>query len=178
MEIRRWFTLFFMPVIPYLSKNILLCQICSHCFELDNEQLQVAKELNGLTAQFLVNDIDKTEYLAQVRKLHIFGTPPTVIDVDNAQLPFKETVQDLFDGLALVETSLTESQVPAGLPERYAAMDTKELIKVVSVCKSQYTTEAIHVAKAELKRRKVPKERLEKLLKEAQAEEPALSPSP
>ena len=86
--------------------------------------------------------------------------------------PFKETVQDLLDGLALEETSLNESQAATGLPERYATMETKELIKIVTVCKYQYTTEAIHVAKAELKRRKVPRERLAKLLKEAQEEGP------
>ncbi len=44
---RTWFTLFFIPVIPYKTENMLLCPICNHGVKLEalkfNELKQVAQ---------------------------------------------------------------------------------------------------------------------------------------
>lgn len=53
----------------------------------------------------------------------------------------------------------------------YASMETKELVKIISIHKSQYTPEAIRVAKAELRRRGETSETLSAVLKEAKQEE-------
>ncbi len=57
------------------------------------------------------------------------------------------------------------------LAERYATMETKELIKIISIHKSQYTKEAILAAKAELRSRGETNETVVPILKEAQEEE-------
>jgi hypothetical protein len=53
LHIRVWFTLFFVPVIPYESKHYLLCEICSRGMELNGEQITKAKELSAATAAYL-----------------------------------------------------------------------------------------------------------------------------
>lgn len=50
---RRWFTLFFIPVIPYSSRHFLLCDICSHGYELESDKVEEAKQLNYKTLFFL-----------------------------------------------------------------------------------------------------------------------------
>ncbi|MGV8075066.1 MAG: hypothetical protein AB2L11_10985 [Syntrophobacteraceae bacterium] len=57
------------------------------------------------------------------------------------------------------------------LQERYAAMETKELIKIITIHKDQYTPEAIRAAKAELRSRGETSETIAPILKEAQEEE-------
>ena len=50
---RRWFTLFFIPVIPYHSKHYLLCEICSNGYEVEPDQVTKTKELNLATLALL-----------------------------------------------------------------------------------------------------------------------------
>src|SRR5689334_23211283 len=42
MEQRVWFTLFFIPVIPYETRRFLLCGICSRGFKLSKEEFDKA----------------------------------------------------------------------------------------------------------------------------------------
>jgi len=54
IEQRVWFTLFFIPVIPYQTNRFLLCNICSRGFALNKEEFERAlaeqpREL-GMTA--------------------------------------------------------------------------------------------------------------------------------
>lgn len=64
LHVRVWFTLFFIPVIPYESKHYLLCEVCSRGMELDHEQISKAKELNQATAAFLSKTITEEAYVA------------------------------------------------------------------------------------------------------------------
>jgi hypothetical protein len=57
-----------------------------------------------------------------------------------------------------------------GLQERYATMETKELVKVITLEKDQYTPEAIRAAKAELRNRGETNDTVAPILKEAQEE--------
>ena len=36
---RKWFTLFFIPVIPYSTNHLLLCEVCSQGVELKGEKI-------------------------------------------------------------------------------------------------------------------------------------------
>jgi len=58
-----------------------------------------------------------------------------------------------------------------GLRERYATMDTKELVKIITLHKDQYTPDAIQAAKDELRSRGETRETLTPILKEAKEEE-------
>jgi len=40
---RTWFTLFFIPVIPYNQKALLVCPICEQCLCLNSAQFQQLK---------------------------------------------------------------------------------------------------------------------------------------
>jgi len=43
MSIRTWFTLFFIPVIPYKSEHIVKCPICNRYEALSSEELNTYK---------------------------------------------------------------------------------------------------------------------------------------
>ena len=62
VQTRTWFTLFFIPVIPYESKHYLLCEVCGQGIELTGEQIEGAKELNQATLSFLSKDISEEQY--------------------------------------------------------------------------------------------------------------------
>ncbi len=54
------------------------------------------------------------------------------------------------------------------LKEQHASMETKELVKIITLYKNQYTPEAIRAAKAELRSRGETNETLTPVFKEAQ----------
>ena len=56
------------------------------------------------------------------------------------------------------------------LQERYAAMDTKELVNIITIYKEQYTSEAIRAAEDELRNRGETNETLAPIMKETQEE--------
>ncbi len=64
------------------------------------------------------------------------------------------------------------------LANRYAKMETKELVTIISLDKEQYTPEAINAAKAELRKRGETKETLVPLLTEAREEKKAIQEKP
>lgn len=72
-RLRRWFTWFFIPVIPYSSKHLLTCSVCSQGVELAGEQIKQAKELNQLTIGLFNEEISQDDYRAQAEKIEVFG---------------------------------------------------------------------------------------------------------
>ena len=62
LSYRTWFTLFFIPIFPYESKNLLLCPICSSGIELSGEMVEKARRLNQAALQLNNNEIDGDEY--------------------------------------------------------------------------------------------------------------------
>jgi hypothetical protein len=70
---RKWFTLFFIPVFPYSSKHLLLCDVCSQGVELKGEQIQTAKQMNELTNGLFTETISKDEYWSRVDKIELLA---------------------------------------------------------------------------------------------------------
>jgi zinc-ribbon family len=66
---RSWFTLFFIPLIPYSTAHFLSCSVCSQGMELNGDRLQQAKQLNGLTKGLLNATISKDDYRREAKKL-------------------------------------------------------------------------------------------------------------
>ena len=64
LSFRTWFTLFFIPVIPYESKNLLLCPICSAGLELSGAAVEKAQRLNDAARAFQQNQIGEQEFAA------------------------------------------------------------------------------------------------------------------
>jgi len=44
-QYKAWFTLFFIPIIPYESKYFMHCNICSSGIEIEKDKLAETKEL-------------------------------------------------------------------------------------------------------------------------------------
>jgi len=62
-HVKLWFTLFFIPIIPYESKYYLSCEICGCGKELVGDEIDHAKKLNETTTAFLNHSISKEQYL-------------------------------------------------------------------------------------------------------------------
>jgi hypothetical protein len=70
---RKWFTLFFIPVIPYSSRHLLLCEVCSQGLELKGAKIQRARQLNELTQGMLSETITKDEYWCKANEIELFA---------------------------------------------------------------------------------------------------------
>lgn len=69
-----WFSLFFIPVIPYGWKHYLLCEVCSRGTQVSGAELKRVEELAPSTAKFLAKTLSEPEYLAVLRGLQ-FSVP-------------------------------------------------------------------------------------------------------
>lgn len=70
---KTWFTLFFIPVIPYDSKSLLMCDICKSGYEMKGEKVQRAKVLNEHTTSYKNKTISNEEYQGYINKANLFG---------------------------------------------------------------------------------------------------------
>lgn len=61
-RMRTWFTLFFIPVIPYENKHVLYCNVCSNGVVLPSANVDRALELNQQTKRYLNQEITREEY--------------------------------------------------------------------------------------------------------------------
>lgn len=68
-QVTTWFTLFFIPVIPYSTKRFLLCPICTYGFELDNEQFKRFKPLAESNKLLVDGKITQDEYANRINAL-------------------------------------------------------------------------------------------------------------
>ncbi len=65
-----WFTLFFIPVIPYKTKYYLECPFCKNAFEIgDKENIEKLKEIAELIEKFDNKEIKKKELNKQYKIL-------------------------------------------------------------------------------------------------------------
>lgn len=70
---KTWFTLFFIPVIPYESKHLLICPVCSRGVQLRGDQIDKARNLNRLAKTFLSNGMSEQDYIAATNDIKLFG---------------------------------------------------------------------------------------------------------
>jgi hypothetical protein len=74
LTVRKWFSLFFIPVVPYENNNLLLCPVCQRgMVELSNEMHQQALELGPVTASYLKNEITEDQYKFAIGKAHLLS---------------------------------------------------------------------------------------------------------
>lgn len=64
-----WFTLFFIPVIPYSIKYFLSCPVCQYGITLDNNQLEQIKPIAEANQLLIDGKITEIEYKAKVEQL-------------------------------------------------------------------------------------------------------------
>ena len=69
-----WFTLFFIPVIPYESIHYLLCDVCGRGIRLDGKQeIEEARYLNQATLSFLNKGMTESLYATVLDETRMLG---------------------------------------------------------------------------------------------------------
>jgi len=71
MHIKLWITLYFIPVLPYVSDFHLQCRICGYGRKLAGEEIEIAKKLNKATGAFVKMKISKEQYAAVLKEARI-----------------------------------------------------------------------------------------------------------
>lgn len=73
LNIKLWFTFFFIRLFPYESKHLLLCDVCSHGLELKGPQIEKAKRLNAATIAYLNKQITEEKYRENLQQYVVIG---------------------------------------------------------------------------------------------------------
>lgn len=61
VSVTSWFRLYFIPVVPYKTRHLLLCPVCTRGAELSSGQLSAVERMKDATQRWrshLVNDSD------------------------------------------------------------------------------------------------------------------------
>lgn len=66
---KTWFTLFFIPVIPYARKYLLLCPVCNHGVELDHAQFLELKQVAECNMELINQRISPDEHAERMKQL-------------------------------------------------------------------------------------------------------------
>lgn len=65
-----WFTLFFIPVIPYSVKYFLSCPVCKYGFDLNSKQVKEIKPLAEINQLLISGKINEFEYNSRINLLN------------------------------------------------------------------------------------------------------------
>lgn len=80
-EITTWFTLFFIPVIPYSTKYFLSCSICEYGLNLDDQQVEQIKPLAETNQLLIDGKITQEEHQARLNQL----SPDNSAEIEDAK---------------------------------------------------------------------------------------------
>lgn len=69
-KITTWFTLFFIPVIPYSTKYLLSCPVCQYGLTLDDKQLEQIKPIAETNQLLLDGHITQSEHQTRISQLN------------------------------------------------------------------------------------------------------------
>jgi hypothetical protein len=72
--VTRWFTLFFIPVIPIKRNRMLICPICSWRREVPKASEPIALEMIGITESWKAHQLADDEYSRRVDAFWSFMT--------------------------------------------------------------------------------------------------------
>jgi hypothetical protein len=76
-----WFTLFFIPVIPYSIKYFLSCPVCQYGLTLDSKQIEQIKPLAEINQLLIDGKITQEEHQARLNQLHSGSPDPVQAEV-------------------------------------------------------------------------------------------------
>jgi hypothetical protein len=72
LVVTRWFTLFFVPLIPFGRRRMLICPICSWQREVPKEAEPLALEMVDITARWKAHELSDDEYARRVEAFWSF----------------------------------------------------------------------------------------------------------
>jgi hypothetical protein len=67
LHVSSWFTLFFIPVIPYSRKRILACPICHWTMPVSNESTPAIDEMAGITRAWRSGEMSNDDYEQRIQ---------------------------------------------------------------------------------------------------------------
>lgn len=116
LQSRSWFTLFFVPVIPYESGHYLLCTICGLGTELRGEDIETAKYLCDLTVSFMDKEITEQSYTQAVNEAGILEALPrepteTVLQCPSCGAAYR--LEDYRDDADHIYCSVCRAELPS-----------------------------------------------------------------
>lgn len=103
-RIRTWFTLFFIPIIPYSTEYFLSCPICKYGITLNNEQINTLKPLAELNQSLIDGKITETDYHIAAAKIN--GNEVT--EIENKEKEISATLDKQLSYCANCGTGITE----------------------------------------------------------------------
>ena len=68
-KVSHWFTLFFVPVIPYRTEYVTFCPVCRNAKVLSRDQFEELKPLASLNQEAVNNNMTEEEYQTRVNQL-------------------------------------------------------------------------------------------------------------
>ena len=80
-RIMTWFTLFFIPIIPYETKYHLSCPVCKYGLTLDHKQIQELRPVAETNQLLIDGKITQEEHQARMQQLHSGSTDHVQVEV-------------------------------------------------------------------------------------------------
>lgn len=77
---RTWFTLFFIPIIPYSSEHLLLCPICNYGVKVDKEKFNDLKAIAECNYELMHNKITDEEHAGRIKKITAGGLKGNLVE--------------------------------------------------------------------------------------------------
>lgn len=68
-RISTWFSLFFIPVIPYSVEKYILCPVCQYGIKLNNEQFEKFKSIAEINNSLASGSISQARYDEEIKLL-------------------------------------------------------------------------------------------------------------
>jgi len=94
LEMRNWFSVFFVPVVPGRARHAVVCPVCQYGILVEGEALERARELVDLTASSRQGDVAPATYRAAVDRFWgLVGGQP-LADRRDARPSVDEPVRD------------------------------------------------------------------------------------
>jgi hypothetical protein len=90
LVVTRWFTLFFIPVIPTSKRRLLVCPICSWNREVPRTSEHVALEMIDITEQWKTKQLGDAEYGQRVEAFWSFLSPDAGTAQPTNQPPYDQ----------------------------------------------------------------------------------------
>ncbi len=65
----KWFTLFYIPVIPYETQHYVLCPVCEYGIKLDSQKFEELKPIAENNNALVKGEITQAQYLDNLKQL-------------------------------------------------------------------------------------------------------------
>jgi hypothetical protein len=79
-KITTWFSLFFVPIIPYSTKYFLSCPVCKYGLDLNQKQIEEIRPLAETNQLLIDGQITKEEHAARIAQLN--GNAPKRVQAE------------------------------------------------------------------------------------------------